>query len=983
METLVFSYIGYQLNEVEIQGSEHLEVSLTATTVFGEELVVVGYGVQRAQSLTGSISHISSEQVSANRAANLGQALQGAVAGAQVVQMGTGEPGGRPMIRIRGTNSINTDADPLFVVDGIAGVSNALENLNPNDIQSIDILKDASATAIYGARGANGVVIITTKRGQSDQLEVNYRGSVSMNTMQRHVHSLDADETMYVYVQAMMNGDKYGNINRNLDYRAPYAAGPTFDDFPHLFESVPQGSYIVPLEGASGNFYRPRFNTNWEDEIFNDSFSNDHHLSISGGSASARYSMSLGMTNEDGLMMDSWFKRYTGRLTGDFEVFDWLRLNSQIGFTSSERTLDGGITRSATEVWGFLPIRYPLDVDTYGHFAGRWGSNADFGVGEQWYNVVWRRNDIYGLTDRNQVTGSVSFDAQLTENLSFVTNFATDYNVRKTSDYRGQLDRGASFAQATLDQGNTLYWQNENYLNYLNTFGGVHNISGVLGASWSEIQWENMFARNSNFFTDFFGYSNLGAGAAPRPSVNSNDGKSALNSYFLRLHYDYDERYLVTLTGRIDGSSKFGENTKYGYFPSIGLAWNVFAEDFYRNSSISNFIPYLKLRVSYGITGNQEIGSYVTQQFAGASSIVFGNDLRTGIFPTTLGNPDLKWEETSQLDIGIEFSLFNERLSIITDFYHKETTDMLLNVPLPFSTSTGSVTRNFGSVENRGIEFTVNSQNVMRSNFTWRTSITASANRNRITQLGPTGAPIFIDTGAGNATSVLMEGQPIGSFWGLNRLGTWGTHEATEAARYGLKPGDLKHEDKTGDGNIDLIADGQIIGRAWPRILANIRNNFSYRNFDAYIDIAIAEGMDKGFVRESAEDRQLVSGGLNSTLTAWRPDNQDSMVAQIRPGSAGAYYLSNADTHIISDASFIRGANAMLGYTLPAATVNRLGLSGVRIFFQATNFFLITQAEGYDPEGSSLDKQRSLAPNHDKYQYPRPSTYSLGIDINF
>lgn len=980
---LEFTYIGYQSQQVAVDGRTVVNVSLNISTILADELVVVGYGEQRAQTLTGSIARVSADQIAMNRSVNLGQALQGAVAGAQVVQMGTGEPGGRPTIRIRGTNSINTSSEPLYVVDGITGVENALESVNPNDIVSIDILKDASATAIYGARGANGVVIITTRRGQSDQLQISYRGSLSMNTMNRSVHSLNADETMYVYVQAMANGDKYGNINRSLDYRAPYAEGSTFSEFPHLFQQVPQGSYILDLEGRDGNFYAPRFRTKWEDEIFGTSYSNDHHLTISGGSQNARYALSLGMTDEDGLMMDSWFKRYMGRLSGDFQLFDWLSLNSHVAYNLRERTHDNDITRSATEVWSFLPIRYPNDPDTYGNFAGRWGSNADYGIGEQWYNVVWRRNDIFGLNTRNQVTGAVALDAQLTSNLSFNTNFSLDFNASKNNDYRGRLDRGDSYARARINTQNRLYWQNENYINYVNTFEDVHNVNAVLGASWSRQTWENLNAENSHFFTDFFGYHNMGAGAAPRPGVGSSDGESNLNSYFLRINYNYDERYLLTLTGRVDGSSKFGPNTKYGYFPSIGVAWNASSEEFYQTSSFYNFMPYLKLRASYGITGNQEIGSYVTQRFLSSSNIVFGNGLRPGIYPTSVGNPDLKWEETSQFDVGVEFGFLQERLSFIVDYYRKETTDMLLNVPLPHSSSTGSVTRNYGSVENQGFEFTMNSQNVQRTNFSWSTSITASTNRNKILTLGPTGDPIFVQTGAGNATSVLMEGEPIGSFWGLNRLGTWGTHEATEAARYGLKPGDLKHEDKDNDGQIDLIADGQIMGRAWPRLIANVRNTFRYKNFDAYLDVSFVEGVDKGFVRESAEDRQLVSGGLNSTLTAWRPDNQNSMVAQIRPGSAGAYYLSYADTHIMSDASFIRGSNALLGYTLPADLSASIGMSSLRIYVQASNFFLITKAEGYDPEGSSLDKQDSLTPNQDKYQYPRPSVYTVGIDINF
>src|SRR5690625_3398077 len=886
------------------------------------------------------------------------------------------------MIRIRGTNSINTSRDPLFVVDGIVGMGNPLSSLNPNDIASIDILKDASATAIYGARGANGVVIITTNRGRSGSLQVNYRGSTSAGVLNRNVYALNADQTMYVYLQSMMNGDKYGTINRSLDYRAPFAQGNTFSEFPHLFRQVQPGEYLFDLEGADGNFYAPRFNSNWEEKMFGKhALSTDHHLEISGGTESSRYSLSLGYTNENGLMIDSFFKRYQGRVTADFDVSEWLTVNSQVNIRTSQNTDDGGITRSATEVWSFLPERYPNDPDIYGGFAGRWGTNSDFGIGEQWFNVMFRRAEIIGRDNRDQVTGAVSADAAISQYINFTSNFSVDFNSGKDNYYHGRL-YGRN-GEARINTSHSLAWQNENYFNYTNTFGGFHNVTGMVGLSWSQYRWEELEAENSVFFSDFFRWHNINAGAAPRPGVDSADGKSTLNSYFARVNYDYDERYLLTVTGRVDGSSKFGPNTKYGFFPSAGVAWNISSENFYQQSGLANTLSFLKLRASYGLTGNQEIGSYVTQAFLGSANIPLGGSVYTGVYPTSVGNPDLKWEQTSQLDVGLEMTFWGDRLNFVVDYYQKETTDMLLNVPLPHSTTTGSATQNYGSVENSGWEFMLSSLNVQTETFSWTSTLNAATNRNSITGLGPTNDPIYVNTGAGNATSVLMVGQPIGTFFGLNRLGTWGTHEAVEAARYGLKPGDLKHEDRDNDGQIDLISDGGIIGRAWPRFTANIRNSFRYRNFDAYLDISIAEGMHKGFVRESAEDRQLVSGGLNSSLTAWRPDNQNTMVAQMRPGSAGAYYLSYPDTHIISDASFIRGSGATLGYSLPATVIDRMGLSRLRVYLQATNFFLITAAEGYDPEGSSLDKINSLAPNQDKYQYPRPTTFTLGIDINF
>jgi hypothetical protein len=304
---------------------------------------------------------------------------------------------------------------------------------------------------------------------------------------------------------------------------------------------------------------------------------------------------------------------------------------------------------------------------------------------------------------------------------------------------------------------------------------------------------------------------------------------------------------------------------------------------------------------------------------------------------------------------------------------------MLLDVPLPTSTTPGTAKMNYGSVQNNGWEFGVNSRNVSTKNFKWNTDLSLTLNRNKILGLGPTGASIFVSTGAGNGTSILQVGQPIGSFFGLTRLGTYSTEEATLAARYGMLPGDLKFLDRNNDGKIDLNSDGGVIGQSFPKVLAGFNNYFNYKNFDASINIQIVLGIDKAFVHESAEDRQLVSGGLNTTLTAWRPDAQNSMVAQLRPGNGGAYYQSYPDTHMIYDASFIRGSGATLGYSFDG---KKMGLQKLRAYASATNFFLITEAAGYDPEGSSIDKKYSLAPNIDKYQYPNPATYTLGVNIS-
>lgn len=975
---LVVSFIGFETKEVPVAGGTTINVVLTLSQSGLNEVVVVGYGTQKKSDLTGSISQIGAQKLMDKPSFNVGQALQGKISGVQVVKQGSGVPGGDPMIRIRGTNSINTSSDPLFVVDGIVGVSHALSILNPEDITSIDILKDASATAIYGARGANGVIIITTKRGVSGKTQVDYNGYVSVGVLQRHLYTLDADQLMYVYEQSMANGEKYGTINRAKDFRGPYASSLSYSEMPWLFKQVPKDSYLLDLVGKDGNYYAPRFNSDWESLIFKPAVSNSHHIDVRGGSDNARFSLALGYSNEDGLMKESYYRRYSGRITGDVKVLPWLDLSTNLSYIKSANTNDDGITRSTAEVWSIVPTRYPDDPDTYGIYANRWGTNGDFNVGEQWYNILFRREETYGITHIDQATGSLILKAQITPDLSFKTDFSVDFYAYKYNNYDGKYY--GRDGKADINTSNNFYWQNQDYFNYEKTFGEDHDLSAMVGLAWSKTSWENLNTSNSVFFSNFYGWHNIGAGAATRPVPNSSDGMSALNSYFARLNYGYRGKYLLTLTGRYDGSSKFGVNSKYGFFPSAGLAWRASEEPFIKDiESISN----LKLRASIGRTGNQEIGSYVTQTYVGASGVVLGGSSYTGIYPNSMGNPDLRWEATTQYDVGLELGLFKNRVNLEVDYYHKTTKDMLLDVPLPYSTTTGTVKENYGSVENKGWEFTVNTTNVDGRDFRWTTTVTASLNQNKIVELGPTGADIYVNTGAGNGTSVLRVGAPIGSFFGLTRLGTYSTQEASLAARYGMQPGDLKFLDRNDDGKIDLISDGDIIGRAFPKLLMGINNYLRYKQFDANLDIRVASGVDKAFVHESAEDRQLVSGGLNSVLTAWRPDHQDAMVAQVRPGNGGAYYQSYPDTHEIYDASFIRGAGATLGYSLSQASVNKVGLQKLRFYLSAQNFFLITKCAGYDPEGSSLDKRDTRVPNIDKYQYPTPSVYTFGVNLGF
>lgn len=978
---LVVSYVGYQTQEVPVSGSTNLEIILVSDAELLDEVVVVGYGTQRKSDLVGAVANLSEDRLMDRPSFDVGSALIGKVSGMEVIKQGTGRPGEPVQIRIRGINSLNTGVEPLWVVDGITGVSDPLTNLNPNDIESIDVLKDASATAIYGARGANGVILVTTKKGQSGKMQIDFNHTTSYNTMMRHFYPLDADQMMYVYVQAMENGAKFGNIDRSKDFRKGWATGSTFDDLGHLFQEVGPNDYVVDLIGESGKYYAPRWNSTWEEHAYRPSFSNNDQLSIRGGSDKTSFAVSLRRGDEQGLMKNSYVNRYSGKLDLSIRPYDWLNLTTMLLVSKNKRgTQDTDrITRNTAEAWPILPPgRYPDDPEVYGSYAGRWSSNKDFNVGEQWYPPTTLYEFWHGVRDNTQFTGSIGLQAIISDKLTFDSDFAVDMNNPREVFYGTMYfdNRG----DANTKNWNSFYWQNENYFNYTDQFSDVHDLNVMVGLSWSERLGEYYYQRNRDFFDDFYKWNNIGVGSSVRPEVESENDRSALNSYFARVSYGFKNKYLLTATGRVDGSSKFGSQNKYGFFPSLGLAWRVTDEPFMQGV---NAISNLKLRASAGQTGNQEIGNYVTQQFLGTTGVVLGNSTVTGFYPSTVGNDLLKWETTTQYDIGFELGLLQNKIFVEADYYYKKTTDMLMDVATPQSTTVGTVNQNFGAVENKGVELTIRTFNIDKANFTWGSNIIFNRNKNKILKLGPTGADRYLDTGAGNGTRVFREGEPIGAWFGLIREGTYSTEEATLAAQYGLLPGDLKFQDTNGDGEITLLGDGVILGYAYPDWTMTLNNTFRYKRFDASIDIRFVYGGTKFNINESAEDRQLVSGGKNSILTAWTPYNQDAMVAQIRPGNAGAPYQSFPDSHAIEDASHIRGQSMTIGYTINPAFAQRMKMENARFYLSAENFFLLTHVVGYDPEGSSPDKIGDRKINEDKYQYPRPTVFSLGVNLNF
>jgi TonB-linked SusC/RagA family outer membrane protein len=925
---------------------------LSDTAIFGET-VEIGYGTKKKSDLIGSVSSLSAEELVDRPVINVGQALQNKVAGVHVMKQGGGYPGSRPMIRIRGINSIHSNSDPLFVVDGIVGVLNAMQNINPQDILTVDILKDASATAIYGSRGANGVIIITTKRGEVGKIKINYSGSMTMGMMTRNNNMVTSDQFMYLYEQAFTNTPKYGDLNLEKDFRATMGTGDSWSEMPHLFEQVSQGEYFMDVFGNDGNYYKPRFYSDWEDIAFNPSFSYDQHIDVSGGSENAKFSLSVGHTDQDGLLIESYYKRTNAKITGDIKINKWLGVSANMMYSRAKSASGLEQLSTVSETWPILPTKYPKEA-VYGLYAGKWSTGMDFPVGENWRNIVYTMDQTDGYNLNQQFTGGIILKAQITGDLSFKLNISAD-NLSEDSKMNNGDYQGTSTSNKMESNQKWFYWQNENYFNYDKTVG-AHSFVGMAGLSWSETTYEWGEARDYNFSSDFDQDNNLESGTNT-PSIRSSNSRSALNSYFVRANYTFQGKYLITASGRYDG----GPNNKGGFFPSIGVGWKISDEAF---MSASGIVSNLKLRGSAGQTGNQQ------------TSVMYG-----GSYPDSSGNPDLKWETTRQFDVGIDLGMFNNRINLVLDVYNKLTDDMLFNLPLPGSTTPGGTFVNFGSVKNTGVEVDLSTVNIEKNDFSWEIHLTVSANKNEIMELGPTDADVYVNTGSGSLITIYRIGEPIGSFLGLRRVGVYSTKEAALAARYGRLPGDLKFEDVNQDGKIELRSDGNIIGQFYPDVCGGLNNTFRYKHFDAAIGIQFVGGLDKAIVHESAEDRQFVSGMANSVLDAWRPDYQELhiMVAQVRAGNAGARYDSFSDTHGIYNGSFIRGSVASLGYTIS----DKFGMDRLRIYATAENFFLLTaiELEGYNLENGSLDNSNTQ--NMDKYQYPTPSNFSLGVNVSF
>jgi TonB-linked SusC/RagA family outer membrane protein len=951
---LIFSFIGFEPQEVRINGRSSVgSVKLGEKATALNDVVVVGYGSQRKRDITGSVASISAEQVAETPITRADQILQGRVSGVQVTQTNS-EPGGNVSIRIRGTNSINSGNEPLFVVDGFPGAGD-LNSINPSDIESIEVLKDASATAIYGSRGANGVVIITTKKGKAGRNSINFEAYTGVSNVRKKYDLMNAPE----FARYLNDVQTLNNLENKTNTPLPYT----------------QEQINAMGEG-----------TDWQDEIFRQGRQSNYQLGFNGGNEDTRYNLSFNYFDQEGIILNSGFKRGSVRLNLDRKVSNKINVSftSQLSRTQQRLTTvntnggsSGGVLLDALR---FSPIQSVRDANGAYTFQ-----NQPLPAVEIAGNPVAYAESAKDNLTTTRALINVAGEFQLLEGLKLRISGGTDLFANQRNQfipstvYVGQNTNGS----ATKASNSNYSWLNENTLTYDRKLNENNALNVVAGLTFQEFVNENYSASANNFFTNALGSDNIGLGAnvlTPSSGKNSN----RLASYFGRVNYRLFEKYLFTFTMRADGSSRFGPNNKWGYFPSAAFAYRLIDENFMKGfTSLSD----LKLRASYGITGNQEIGSYQSLGRYGLSAYTSGATRLVGLAPSNVPNPDLSWESTAAADLGIDVAFFKNRLSITADYYHKKTTDLLLQVSIPQTTGFSNILQNAGSVQNKGFEFGMNTVNFDSKKFTWNTNLNFSLNRNKVLDLngeyqrfvGQSSTSIF--PGATAATSVLRIGEPIGSFYGYVFDGIWQTQEEITASgtTANVRPGDPRYLDLNGDKKIDGN-DRTIIGRAQPKFIYGITNGFTYGPVSLNIFIQGVQGTDVlNLNRYELESGFTTTNKLKSVNDRWTGPGTSNTIPK---ANSVVRRSTGIVSDVVEDGSFVRLKTVTVSFNVPLPEAVTKAIKTASIYVTGQNLITITDYSGYDPEVNSFGNS-GLSLNTDYNAFPNTRTFIGGIRIGF
>lgn len=995
--TLVVTYVGMENTEVKLNGRRHVDIVMEYSSAALDEVVVVGYGTSRKVDITGSVASVSEEQLHQGVAANADQMLAGKIPGVQVTA-NSGAPGAATSIRIRGASSINSSNEPLYIIDGVqmsgaagkiggfdwtgdgsAGqttASNPLAGISPSDIVSMDVLKDASATAIYGAAGANGVIIITTRRGQAGHTSVSFDGYVAWQQTAKRLDMLDLAGFATYQNQLYEEGSSY---QQNETYLDPSLLGP---------------------------------GTDWQDAVFRTAFMQSYQLQVSGGNDKVTYAASGGYMGQDGIIIGSDFNRFNSRFSVDTNFTKWLKLGGQLAYTRTNETitLNDGSNGIIMQAMTMQP-----DVPVY-DFQGNYASPSNVNGSSSWNPValaLQRNNTLL----RQNITGNFYLSVDFLKNFTFRAEYGYIGGSALNKSYLPKIYEGVKspieINKIYQRQEDNYFWVQKDYVTYHNLFADKHDLTVMAGFEASCSQWEGWWLTKQNLSFDHIHV--IGSDGEFLANSGWKD-KVTTASYFGRFNYGFDNRYLLTFTMRADGSSKFSKDKKWGYFPSVALAWRASQEKFLSDVS---WLNNLKLRLGYGQVGNSNIDPYSY----GATMVNIQTPMGSAWIQNNLPNKDLKWESSEQFNVGLDFSVLSNRIELTVDGYYKQTKDLLLKVVAPTFTGVSenyikAPFANIGKVRNVGIEVALNTRNIITRDFTWTSNLTLTHNKNKVVKLNNKDQVLWGNVEwypeFANAT-MIAEGHPMGVFYGYEADGIFQNLEEIKAGPVqvpddndpnvnkvnfitGVWPGDVRFKDQNGDGKI-TAEDQKVIGDPNPDLTFGFTNTFTYKGFDLNLVLTGAIGGDiLNFTRYKTEslsslwDNQGASV-LDRAQFGYYDGNPDNQTAEnvyiINPGTDIPRFNNQKingndrmSTRFIEDGSYLRIQNLSLGYTLPSKLTKKIMLSQARIYFNVQNLHTFTKYKGFDPEIGSFN-QSALLQNIDMGRYPTPRTYTVGVSLNF
>ena len=961
---LVFSFIGYKTQEVAIGNRNQVDVQLETDLQSLDEVIVVGYGTQEKRHLTGSVGSIDMDETLASRpVGDFGQAMYGRIAGVRVLNA-SGRPGESSRIQIRGINSLSGGTAPLIVIDGIPLPSFDLNTINSTDIKSIEILKDAASAAIYGSRGANGVVLVTTKSGQAGETNVTVNYSYSSQKIMRKVDMMNGAQ----YAQAAIDGAQNGWIDSGGDPNAP-----------NTIEARGQYKYTWPeaLEQPE-----TLWDTDFQDLISREAPMHKVDLSVSGGDQKSQYYLSLGVHNQKGIIETTDFQRYTMNMKAETTLADWLTIGGILNLTyNNENVLEGATMNAARE--------YPPIYPVYGDNGNLGGPNSVPGF-ENHYNILMRADNqghpywhLYGFNDQrhglntlSNIYAEIAIVPGLKYRSSFNATYGRDDRILYEKNERGVAVPSRARTYSTM--GRTLQYTLENLLIYTKNWES-HQVDAVAGYEFNQRNFYNLVGDRRDYDNDLIPYL-----AAGNTIINATDGASeyALSSILSRVNYSFNNKYLASATFRRDGSSRFGPENKWGNFPSVSVGWVATEEDFMK---ALGFLSHMKIRTSYGFTGNDNFANYGWISQMQLTRVAIGDNLISSYYPSSVENPDLAWERTRQLNIGFDFGFMNDRFSLEADFYKSESDGLLLNVPVPSTSGFNSVLRNIGALETKGLELNLNTHNLTGA-LSWSTQITYSLNRSLIKKMGTNDAPMIF--GRASMNLINKVGEVPFSFFAYEYDGVYMNQTELDAhsVEYGfpVHPGDGRYKDVNDDGIINS-EDRKIIGNSQPDFIWALGNNFSYKSFDFSFQF-------HGSVGGQIYNAQLRRSIFNHEGRNYFAVLENRWRSEEEPGD-GYYYKLSVDldgfekqpsSYWLVSATYARLRDVTFGYTLPGTFAQRIGIANARVYFNGVNLWNYQAGKSVsDPENTSGSVTDPAVVGVQHNPYPTARTYSLGLSLQF